>query len=77
MKNLVKNMCKNPVGKFARHVLTLLVSFSAANAMLQFELNWLYKYINEIRQKITLYRVVNYWMKCNRKINCDSMRNFC
>ena len=39
MKNSVKNMCKNPVGKFARHVLTLLVSFSAANAMLQFELN--------------------------------------
>ena len=32
-------MCKNPVGKFAKHVLTLRVSSSVANAMLQFEFN--------------------------------------
>ena len=44
MKNSVKNMCKNPVGKFARHVLTLLVSFSAANAMLKGHTNKL-KYV--------------------------------
>ena len=41
-------MCKNPVGKFEKHVLTLCVSSSVANAMLQFEFNWLYIYINEI-----------------------------
>ena len=70
-------MCKNPVGKFAKHVLTLLVSSSVANAMLQIELHWLYKYINEIRRTITWYIVANYWIKYNGKINCDSMRNFC
>ena len=32
-------MCKNPVGKFKKHVLTLCVSSSVANAMLQFEFN--------------------------------------
>ena len=61
-------MCKNPVGKFEKHVLTLRVSSSVANAMLQFEFNWLYIYINEKRWTITLYRVVNYWRKCNGKL---------
>ena len=46
-------------------------------AMLQFELNWLFRHINETRQPITLCRVANYWIKYNGKINCDLMRNFC
>ena len=67
-------MCKNPVGKFKKHVLTLCVSSSVANAMLQFEFNWLYIYINEIWLNAVSSvsdRLVNKIVKKKKKMKYD------
>ena len=67
-------MCKNPVGKFKKHVLTLRVSSSVANAMLQFEFNWLYIYINEIWLNAVSSvsdRLVNKIVKKKKKMKYD------
>ena len=67
-------MCKNPVGKFEKHVLTLRVSSSVANAMLQFEFNWLYIYINEIWLNAVSSvsdRLVNKIVKKKKKMKYD------
>ena len=67
-------MCKNPVSKFEKHILTLRLSSSVANAMLQFEFNWLYIYINEIWLNAVSSvsdRLVNKIVKKKKKMKYD------